>query len=265
MEKRHLICEKIPQLLFFVFQAWWDIAHKDYNMTPGSKLREKLRKLKLPVNFPSTRIVQAYLNPEVDNSNEKFSWAIPNFVAIRDYASEKFGWSRHKIDEIIKPVIKQLSTRISQERIDNYFLTHRLALSDKGQYQSSKRVQQAIGKVLGKTTDEGQPSKPSKPKKRKAAAAAAKTEVQEPKAKSGRKSQEVKASTSQETDLQPIVVLPPKDWKAEDKRKQEEAKKRAAEILRKSKAKTKAKKAAVKSTIQRKVLTQHNLSESDSD
>ncbi len=264
MEKRHLICEKIPQLLFFVFQAWWDIAHKDYNMTPGSKLREKLRKLKLPVNFPSTRIVQAYLNPEVDNSNEKFSWAIPNFVAIRDYASEKFGWSRHKIDEIIKPVIKQLSTRISQERIDNYFLTHRLALSDKGQYQSSKRVQQAIGKVLGKTTDEGQPSKPSKPKKRKVAAAA-KTKVQEPKAKSGRKSQEVKASTSQETDLQPIVVLPPKDWKAEDKRKQEEAKKRAAEILRKSKAKTKAKKAAVKSTIQRKVLTQHNLSESDSD
>jgi hypothetical protein len=28
----------------------------------------------------------AYLNPVVDNSTEKFTWAVPNFVAVRDYA-----------------------------------------------------------------------------------------------------------------------------------------------------------------------------------
>ena len=28
----------------------------------------------------------AYLNPSVDNSTEKFTWAVPNLVAVRDYA-----------------------------------------------------------------------------------------------------------------------------------------------------------------------------------
>jgi hypothetical protein len=55
-------------------------------MPPGTKLKEKLRKLQLSENFPSERVSLAYLNPEVDNSNEKFSWAIPNFVEIKDYA-----------------------------------------------------------------------------------------------------------------------------------------------------------------------------------
>ena len=94
------------------------------------------------------------MNPEVDNSLEKFSWAIPNFVDIRDYASEKFGWTKGKIDEIIKPVIKKMSARTSQGRIDNFFLTSRNNLPDKGQYQASKRVKEAIGKVLG--TDQKQ-------------------------------------------------------------------------------------------------------------
>ena len=79
------------------FKSWWNEAHKNLAMPPGSKLREKFRKLKLPENFPSDRIHLAYMNPEIDNSLEKFSWAIPNFVDIRDYASDKFGWTKGKI------------------------------------------------------------------------------------------------------------------------------------------------------------------------
>ena len=131
-----------------IFKSWWDEFHSNMAMPPGSKLREKFRKLKLPDNFPSERIHIAYMNPEVDNSLEKFSWAIPNFVDIRDYASEKFGWTKVKIDEIIKPVIKKMGVKTSQERIDNFFMTSRKHLADKGQYQASKRVKEAIGKVL---------------------------------------------------------------------------------------------------------------------
>jgi len=40
------------------------------------------------------------MNPEVDNSAELFSWAVPNFVAISDYAKERLGWQRQRIDEV---------------------------------------------------------------------------------------------------------------------------------------------------------------------
>jgi hypothetical protein len=43
-----------------------------------------------------------------------------------------------------------MSVKTSQERIDNFFTASRIALPEKGNYQSSKRVQDAIGKVLGK-------------------------------------------------------------------------------------------------------------------
>jgi hypothetical protein len=41
--------------------------------------------------FPSESVYLAYLNPVVDNSTEKFSWAVPNFVAVRDYAGDLGG------------------------------------------------------------------------------------------------------------------------------------------------------------------------------
>ena len=76
-----------------IFKSWRNDA-KTGHLPPGTKLKEKLRKLQLPESFPSDRINHAYMNPEIDNSTEKFTWAIPNFVAVRDFAAEKFGWTR---------------------------------------------------------------------------------------------------------------------------------------------------------------------------
>ena len=50
--------------------------------------------------------------------------AIPNFVAVRDFATEKFGWSKIKIDEMVKPVIKKMSgpyqvTMVVYKRLSN--------------------------------------------------------------------------------------------------------------------------------------------------
>ena len=42
-----------------------------------------------------------------------------------------------------------MGVKNSQERIDNFFLTSRHSLPEKGHYQASKRVKEAIGKVLG--------------------------------------------------------------------------------------------------------------------
>ena len=48
------------------------------------------------IDFPSERVFDAYISPNVDESKESFSWAVPNFVEISDYAKEKFGWNRIK-------------------------------------------------------------------------------------------------------------------------------------------------------------------------
>lgn len=42
-------------------------------------------KPELPNDFPSEEVVQAYMHPEIDPSNESFSWALPDLDAIRTY------------------------------------------------------------------------------------------------------------------------------------------------------------------------------------
>merc|ERR1719319_1352440 len=103
------------------FREWWDKSHQDYAMPIGSKRREKFRKLNLPPRFPNEAILAAYLTPQVDQSGEKFSWAVPNLVEVRDFAMDKFGWGKLQCDQLLKPVIRSLENNKSQTRIDNYF------------------------------------------------------------------------------------------------------------------------------------------------
>ena len=239
------------------FKIWWDTHHKNLTLPPGSKLREKLRKLQLPETFPSDRIRTAYINPDVDNSTEKFTWAIPNFVDIRDYAADKFGWTRGKIDEIIKPVIKKMSIKTSQERIDNFFQSSRITLPEKGHLQSSKRVKDAIDRVLGKSKASSDESKTKIITKRK----------REKKSDECPKESKAKKKDPPAKKVEDVtVVLPPKDWKKEDELKQKAAKEKALAVMRQQQKKDKKK--AVKNKryqVSRKVLMKHNLSESESD
>ena len=162
-----------------------------------------------------------------------------------------------KIDEMIKPVIKKISVGTTQERIDNFFTTTRISLPEKGQYQSSKRVKEAIGKVLGKS-----PEKTLKNEKQP------KRKLEEGKTKSN-PNKKAKVSEAEEKDSKLNIVLPPKNWKKEAELKAEEAKRKAIEVMKKSKQQQernkKSKKKKGYSTIKRKVLPTHNLSESDSD
>ena len=203
------------------------------------------------VGFPNERVQEAYINPSVDNSTETFSWAVPNFVEIRDYAQEKFGWPKQKIDEIIKPVINKFNVKISQGRIDNYFQRERITLPSKGHLQSSKRVQNAIDKVLGKTS----------------------SNAQEPKAKKAKVSKSMSEQpTSEETPTVPKAgpsnVAPKASLyrKAMEEAKKQEAKQKAIEIYQKAKEKAKPKKKTKGyKPPSRRVMDNHNLSESDSD
>jgi len=104
---------------------------KEFGMPVGNKTREKLRKLNLPQAFPSKAVVPAYLSPAVDTCEERFSWAVPNLVGVRDFAMNRFGWDK---SQLLKPVIRALEERggSRQARLEKYFKSHRVKLPDKG-------------------------------------------------------------------------------------------------------------------------------------
>ena len=73
------------------------------------------------IDFPNEVVVMAYLHPEVDESEERFTWGEPNESALRNFAREKFGWSAEKIDELLVPTLAKWKNKQSQMRIDSYF------------------------------------------------------------------------------------------------------------------------------------------------
>lgn len=127
-------------------RKWWSVACKGISTMQHSKIRQKLAQVNLPDSFPNENVYEAYLLPEVDESREKFTWAVPNVEALRVFTAEKFGWNHTKTDEILLPVMKKLKIRTTQKRIESYFTNIRLVKEPK---VTSKRMQDAIAKSKG--------------------------------------------------------------------------------------------------------------------
>ncbi|XP_059081318.1 DNA excision repair protein ERCC-5 homolog isoform X2 [Tigriopus californicus] len=243
---------------FTHFADWWKKHHENFTLPPGSKLKEKLRRLELPPNFPNEQVVDAYFSPKVDNSLEEFSWAVPNFVEIRDYAQEKFGWPKVKIDEIIMPVIKKFNVKITQGRIDNFFQRERLTLPSKGQFQNSKRMQAAIDRVMGKELPSKKTNKPVKGESvtKTKKPSMAKPQVQD--SVSPKVLEKAQKDLANATDKAPLYL------KALDEARKQEAKLKAIEVFKKSQEKLRGgKKRPLEKGRQRTVLAKHNLSEDE--
>ncbi|KAK8741502.1 hypothetical protein OTU49_002250 [Cherax quadricarinatus] len=130
-------------------KKWWNTAHKNVTSIYASKVKQRLSHVMLPESFPNERVYEAYLKPDVDESREKFTWAVPNVEALRTFIMEKFGWNLAKVDEILIPVMKKLGVKASQMRIDSYFTSIKLVKEPK---ITSKRVQDAIAKAKGQTS-----------------------------------------------------------------------------------------------------------------
>ncbi|XP_063358221.1 DNA excision repair protein ERCC-5 [Cydia amplana] len=113
--------------------------------TDNTSLKKKLRNVTLSEDFPSIRVVQAYMEPNIEKSEDKFTWGELDITVLRDYAKSKFGWSQQKFDEIIKPVLARMKDRKNQKTIHDYF-KRRIefqTLED----QMSKRVKAAVQKM----------------------------------------------------------------------------------------------------------------------
>ncbi|XP_022254967.1 DNA repair protein complementing XP-G cells homolog isoform X2 [Limulus polyphemus] len=138
------------------FRSWWDSMKKAAS-PPGNKIRSKLQKFDLEPGFPSQIVFDAYLYPHVDNSSEKFSWGIPDLQLLREYAEEKFGWSRNKIDDLLLPVMKKINERQTQVRIDSFFTVQ---LTKGNNLFPSKRLQCALTKIRKPSVDQNEEKEP---------------------------------------------------------------------------------------------------------
>ncbi|XP_070787257.1 DNA excision repair protein ERCC-5 homolog [Enoplosus armatus] len=159
------------------FGKWWSEAQEKKRLVADprdTKVKKKLRDLKLHPGFPNPVVAQAYLQPAVDQSDNFFSWGRPQLDMIKEFCLSRFGWSSRKTEETLQPVIKHLNTQQTQLRIDSFF---RMEQHEKQAIRSQrlrravtcmKRKEREGGEEEEEDSEEEMPS-PSKVKKGKAA------------------------------------------------------------------------------------------------
>lgn len=75
-------------LLFLLSSKWWSEAQEKKRLVADprdTKVKKKLRDLKLHPGFPNPAVAQAYLDPSVDQSDSSFSWGRPQVDMIKEY------------------------------------------------------------------------------------------------------------------------------------------------------------------------------------
>lgn len=85
-------------------------------------LRQKIKTL--DQHFPSREVIDAYLQPLVDNSEEQFEWNCPDLDALRAFCTKKFGWEVEQTDNRVVPIVQRYNQTLSvaQRKIETYFL-----------------------------------------------------------------------------------------------------------------------------------------------
>ncbi|XP_055088541.1 DNA excision repair protein ERCC-5 [Periophthalmus magnuspinnatus] len=122
---------------------WWKDAQEKKRLTENpkdTKVKKKIRELKLTPGFPNPSVAQAYLHPAVDQSESSFSWGRPQLDMIKEFCLSRFGWNSRRTEETLLPVMKQLDTQQTQLRIDSFF---RMELHEK-QAIRSQRLRRAV-------------------------------------------------------------------------------------------------------------------------
>ncbi|XP_065200982.1 DNA excision repair protein ERCC-5 [Planococcus citri] len=122
------------------------------NRNKGFSLSRKCKDVNLSEAFPNTTVIDAYLYPTVDKSEENFTWATPDLDRIRAYMHSKFGWKISRIDDVLLPVMKRLNDRNKQSTLDMYFKQRPTSSIEFSSV--SKRVIQAINVMKSKNDEQ---------------------------------------------------------------------------------------------------------------
>ncbi|KAM0250561.1 hypothetical protein ACHAP5_002091 [Fusarium lateritium] len=150
------------------FREWWKSVQSQIRPTDAdvsTPFRKKFRKsqgtkLFLQPGFPSPAVYDAYMHPEVDDSNEDFQWGVPDVEGLRQFLMATIGWSKERTDEVLVPVIKDMNKRDREGTQSNItrFFTGSVGAGAKDAYaprqkaQGSKRMAAAVDRLRANTT-----------------------------------------------------------------------------------------------------------------
>ena len=141
------------------FRAWLDgfepIVEANSRKDPGAKARTKEQKFHIkhrtarnrweaPETFPSESVMSAYVNPVVDKSTVKFSFAEPDLAGMLSFCSKQMGWPTEETKRFLDPVIEKVQSKSRQTRIDSFM---RYEDGIKFADVRSKRLRQVLGAV----------------------------------------------------------------------------------------------------------------------
>lgn len=135
------------------FRNWWMRiqmgAKLDDNETSiRKKLRKTfLKKLFLDNEFPDPRVIEAYLNPEVDKDETQFVWGTPDLDRLRTFLTYSIGWNQQRIDEVLVPVIKDINKK-KQTTLEEFFPKD--TLQKRRELMLGKRLKNATTKLSNK-------------------------------------------------------------------------------------------------------------------
>merc|ERR1712083_232118 len=82
--------------------------YDEYVSTKKAWFKYKHRKIKkhwfVPTSFPAEDVIETYLKPDVDASDERFHWGKPNVEALKTLCRDKFGWDEPTIERTLEPI-----------------------------------------------------------------------------------------------------------------------------------------------------------------
>ena len=74
-----------------------------------------------PKNFPDAKVLNAYMKPVVDTSDERFTFGIPDLDGLVDFCYKHMGWSADETNRAVVPVIQKMEeSSLRQTRIDSF-------------------------------------------------------------------------------------------------------------------------------------------------
>ena len=136
---------------------WWTEAHTQVKCNSDTKLKKKLKTLELSEGFPNPAVYEAFMQPVVDESTDEFTWGKPDLDLLRDFAYDKLGWTKAKVDEIVLPVVKEMNNTVTQSNIPSFFKIESASKSP----VKSKRVKRVLNRMKDQSTS-GKKGKSSK-------------------------------------------------------------------------------------------------------
>lgn len=73
-----------------------------------------------PEHFPAENVLNAYLNPIVDKSEDSFSWGKPDIDKLINFCSQKMGWEASDTSRMLEPLSNRLKEGMRQTRLDMF-------------------------------------------------------------------------------------------------------------------------------------------------